>query len=241
MDKDKLLRQYLDGELSPDEEQKALHMIADDPEMRSMLRFEQKLADNVSVDTSLQEEVTVPEGFADRVMHSIEQKEQSTASESIFKKLKSWYRQLWIPQQVVWRPAYGFVIALLVIVSLGYPLILTQREVNMETPSENKQIQNLNNSVQQISAGPEEVMLRFVYIDENANSVALAGDFNNWEPTELTKQNVNGKTVWTVLVSMSRGEHNYMFVKNGEKWVTDPLAPVQRDDGFGNKNAVIYI
>lgn len=241
MDKDNLLRQYLDGELSPDEEQQALHMIADDPEMRSMLRFEQQLVDSLSVETSLKEEVKVPEGFSDRVMHKIEQKEQSTASESIIKKLKSWYRQLWVPQQVIWRPAYGFVIALLVLVSLGYPLILTRGEVNRKIASENPQIQNLNNSVQQVSSGPEEVMLRFVYIDENANSVAVAGDFNNWEPTELTQQNVNGKTVWTGLVSMSRGEHNYMFVKNGEKWVTDPLAPVQRDDGFGNKNAVIYI
>jgi hypothetical protein len=40
---------------------------------------------------------------------------------------------------------------------------------------------------------------------------------------------------------MDRGEHRYMFIKNGEKWVTDPLAPVQQDDGFGNKNAVIYL
>ncbi len=241
MDKDKLLRQYLDGELSPDEEQQALHVIADDPEMRSMLRFEQQLADSLSADTSLQTGFEVPEGFADRVMHRIEQKEQSSASESIIQKLKSWYQKLWIPQQVQWRPAYGFVMALLVLFSLSYPLVLTQVEIGAEETTETQQVQNLNDSVQQVSTGSEEVMLRFVYIDEQANSVAVAGDFNNWEPTELTKQNVNGKTVWTGLVSMSRGEHNYMFVKNGEKWITDPLAPVQRDDGFGNKNAVIYI
>jgi len=241
MDKDKLLRQYLDGELSLDEEQQALHVIADDPEMRSMLRFEQQLADSLSADTSLQTEFEVPEGFADSVMHKIEQKEQSSASESIIQKLKSWYQKLWIPQQVQWRPAYGFVMALLVLFSLSYPLVLTQVEIGAEETTETQQVQNLNDSVQQVSTGSEEVMLRFVYIDEQANSVAVAGDFNNWEPTELTKQNVNGKTVWTGLVSMSRGEHNYMFVKNGEKWITDPLAPVQRDDGFGNKNAVIYI
>jgi hypothetical protein len=40
---------------------------------------------------------------------------------------------------------------------------------------------------------------------------------------------------------MERGEHRYMFVKNGENWVTDPLAAIQQDDGFGNKNAVIYL
>lgn len=241
MDKDKLLRRYLDGDLSPEEEQQALHVIADDPEMRSMLRFEQQLSNSLSGNTSLQSEYPVPEGFADKVMYRIEQKEKSNASEGIFEALKSWYRQLWVPQQVQWRPAYGFVMVLLVLVSLSYPLILTQGELGRQPVSETEQAQNMNNSVQQVSAGPDEVMLRFVYIDETANSVAVAGDFNNWEPTELTKQNLNGKTVWTGLVSMSRGEHNYMFVKNGKKWVTDPLAPVQRDDGFGNKNAVIYI
>jgi len=241
MDKDKLLRRYLNGDLSPEEEQQALHVIADDPEMRSMLRFEQRLSDSLSGDMSLQDDYPVPEGFADKVMHRIEQKQGSSASEGIFEVLKSWYRQLWIPQQVQWRPAYGFVMVLLVLVSLSYPLVLTQGELGQQPASENQQVQNLNNSVQQVSAGSDEVMLRFVYIDENANSVAVAGDFNNWEPTELTRQSINGKTVWTALVSMSRGEHNYMFVKNGDKWVTDPLAPVQRDDGFGNKNAVIYI
>jgi hypothetical protein len=52
---------------------------------------------------------------------------------------------------------------------------------------------------------------------------------------------VNGKTVWTGLVPVSRGEHEYQFVVDGEKWVTDPLAPVKEDDGFGAKNAVLKL
>ena len=84
MDKDKLLRRYLNGDLSPEEEQQALHVIADDPEMRSMLRFEQRLSDSLSGDMSLQDDYPVPEGFADKVMHRIEQKQGSSASEGIF-------------------------------------------------------------------------------------------------------------------------------------------------------------
>jgi 1,4-alpha-glucan branching enzyme len=68
-----------------------------------------------------------------------------------------------------------------------------------------------------------------------------AGDFNNWDPDALTKQQVNGQNVWTGFFSMPRGEHKYMFVVNGEKWVTDPLANMYQDDGFGNKNAIIYL
>jgi hypothetical protein len=30
-------------------------------------------------------------------------------------------------------------------------------------------------------------------------------------------------------------------VIDGEKWVTDPLAPVKQDDGFSAKNAVLKL
>lgn len=237
MDKDKLLRQYLDDELSPEEEKEALHAIAEDADMRSMLRFEQRLSDSLSAGFTLDKQ-PVPEGFTDKVMHKIEQQEISSAEEGLFEKIRIWYQQLWVPKQVQWRPAYSFVLAFLLLVSFSYPLVMTQNSTPIK---QNENIEDLGNSVQQVSAEADEVMLRFVYIDEQAKSVAVAGDFNNWNPVELTKKNVNGKIVWTGLVSMSRGEHNYMFVKDGDKWVTDPLAPVQRDDGFGNKNAVIYI
>jgi hypothetical protein len=238
MNKDEILRRYLEGDLSPGEEREALHTIADDPEMRSLLRFEQKLSDSLAGDSLSFDESVVPEGFSAKVMHRIEAMETDAESVSFTDKIKRWYQQLWVPKEVQWRPVYGFVFALLVLFSLSYPLFITQTE---SSSNQEANLQNLNSSVQQVSSSSDEVMLRFIYIDEKANSVAVAGDFNNWEPVELSKQNVNGEQVWTGLVSMSRGEHNYMFIRNGEEWVTDPLAPVRRDDGFGNKNAVIYL
>jgi hypothetical protein len=32
-----------------------------------------------------------------------------------------------------------------------------------------------------------------------------------------------------------------MFVVDGKAWVTDPKAETYRDDGFGNKNAVMRV
>ena len=64
MNKDELLRRYIEGDLSPDEEKEALHIIADDPEMRSMLRFEHKLSDT-SFDELSYENTKVPVGFSD--------------------------------------------------------------------------------------------------------------------------------------------------------------------------------
>jgi hypothetical protein len=30
-----------------------------------------------------------------------------------------------------------------------------------------------------------------------------------------------------------------MFIEDGQRWVTDPLAAQTRDDGFGRENAVL--
>ena len=91
------------------------------------------------------------------------------------------------------------------------------------------------------STQEETVWIRFMYTDNTADSVAVAGDFSQWDPVSLSPRDVNGKTVWTGLVPVSRGEHEYQFLINGERWVTDPLAPVKRSDGFGAKNAVLNI
>ena len=154
----------------------------------------------------------------------------------VFETIKQWFEQLLSPRQVQLRPVYGLAAIILLVASLSFPLYLVQSEdsggVTGNIP---------DTSIQQVSSTSNQVWLRFVYIDEKAESMAVAGDFSNWEPIPLTKQMVNGEQVWTGLVSMNRGEHHYMFLKNGDQWITDPLAPVQREDGFGNKNAVIYL
>lgn len=237
--REELFQQYVDGELSPEEEKQALHEIAEDEELRSMLRFEHRLNDTLSA-TSFQFPTNpVPEGFPNRVMEEVYSIAESK-SLSFTDRLQAWYRRLWIPKQIQWRPAYTFAVAALLLFSLGYPLYMVQN-INTESPVITSNNPDFNDSVQQVSSQSDEVMLRFFYIDEEATSVSVAGDFNDWEPVEMTRKEVNGEQVWTGVVSVKRGEHNYMFVKDGEQWVTDPLAPVHRDDGFGNKNAVIYL
>ncbi|SHE46998.1 Glycogen recognition site of AMP-activated protein kinase [Fodinibius roseus] len=240
--REELFQQYVDGELSPQEEKQALHKIAEDDELRSMLRFEHQLNDTAFVALLQSEADPVPEGFSERVMQEVYGMGESSDSLGVTGRLQAWYRSLWIPKQIQWRPAYALAIAVILLFSLGYPLYMVQ-DMGNERPFASSESAGLNDSVRQISSGDggEEVILRFFYIDEEAQSVSVAGDFNDWEPVELTRQEVNGEEVWTGFVSVKRGEHHYMFVKNGEQWVTDPLAPVHRDDGFGNKNAVIYL
>ncbi|MCW9709101.1 hypothetical protein [Fodinibius salsisoli] len=242
MNKDELLRGYLEGNLSSEEEKRALHTIAEDEELRAMLRFEQRL-NEVSLDESLDyDREIVPENFSAQVMQQIALADE-IQSLSVYQQLKAWFRGLFTPKQIQWRPAYTFAMVVLALAAFLYPWYLTQQmKEDMPSFAENSESkEGVNGSVQQVSSGTEEVMLRFVYIDENANSMAVAGDFNDWEPVEMRSQQIDGKQVWTALVPMKRGEHHYMFVKNEDQWMTDPLATIQRDDGFGNKNAVIYL
>lgn len=237
MDYDKLLRKYLDGELSPEEEKEALHIIAEDSELRSMLRFEQQLNEALSSKGLSLDTPSVPDGFSYRVMQQVAADE--SASKGFLSKLEDWYREFIRPRNIQWRPVYSLAAALLLISAFVYPLFLANRP---GPPTEQAvSMQEMNQSVQKVSTEAEEVLLRFVYIDGDAQSVAVAGDFSNWKPIALNKQEVNGEQVWSGMVSLSRGEHHYMFVKNGNEWVTDPMAPVTRDDGFGNKNAVVYL
>jgi len=234
---EELLRQYIDGDLTPEKEREALHMIADDAEMRSMLRFEQKLNEASSGLRNLSG-AEVPVGFSDHVMSAIEADVVVDTENDLLTRLRALLGSILEPQSVQLRPVYAMAMVLAVILLVGLPYFGSQQSQQQiagePTTSESA-------TVQSVSDDGEQVWTRFVYIDKEAESVSVAGDFSNWEPIELTKKQLNGEQVWTGLVPMDRGEHRYMFVKNGEQWVTDPLATVQQDDGFGNKNAVIYL
>jgi 1,4-alpha-glucan branching enzyme len=83
-------------------------------------------------------------------------------------------------------------------------------------------------------------LVRFVFVDSGAASVALVGDFNEWTrgATQLKRSGAPG--VWTVSVSLSPGRHEYAFIVNGSRWVADPLA-VKSSDDFGTESSVIRI
>ncbi|MFL5528627.1 MAG: isoamylase early set domain-containing protein [Gemmatimonadaceae bacterium] len=83
-------------------------------------------------------------------------------------------------------------------------------------------------------------VVRFVFVDSNARSVELVGDFNEWArgSTELKQSGAPG--VWAVSVPLSPGRHEYAFIINGSRWVADPLA-VKSSDDFGTESSVIRV
>lgn len=83
-------------------------------------------------------------------------------------------------------------------------------------------------------------VVRFVFVDSNARSVELVGDFNEWArgATELKRSGAPG--VWAVSVPLSPGRHEYAFIINGSLWVADPLA-VKSSDDFGTESSLIRV
>jgi hypothetical protein len=95
-------------------------------------------------------------------------------------------------------------------------------------------IRSTPNGQQASASVPDTIhLMRFVFLDETAQSVFLVGDFNAWTngATPLETQGTDG--VWTVAVALPPGRHEYAFIVNnqeGQRWVADPLAPVVRDE-----------
>ncbi|RMH20445.1 MAG: glycoside hydrolase family 13 [Gemmatimonadetes bacterium] len=89
-------------------------------------------------------------------------------------------------------------------------------------------------------AGATEILVEFTLEAPGARSVAVSGDFNDWGD-DVVLEDVDGDGVWTGRVPLRPGVHKYMFVIDGERWVTDPKADRYEDDGFGNRNAVLAV
>jgi hypothetical protein len=88
--------------------------------------------------------------------------------------------------------------------------------------------------------GPQTVLARLAIRAPQAREVAVAGDFNGWNP-EASHLHRGQGGVWVLEVPLSAGRrYEYMFVVDGQ-WVTDPQAPASADDGFGGKNAVLQL
>jgi 1,4-alpha-glucan branching enzyme len=81
----------------------------------------------------------------------------------------------------------------------------------------------------------------FVGSFPGARSVEVVGSFNNWSRGALHLRDDNNDGIWHAAAVLPTGQHEYMFVVDGERWVSDPLAGRYVDDGFGvgRQNSVL--
>jgi len=86
-----------------------------------------------------------------------------------------------------------------------------------------------------------QVEVTFTISGINANQIAVAGDFNSWNTSANQLEDPDGDGIWTGKMQLKPGRYEYMLVVDEGKWVTDPNAKVYANDGFGGKNAVLFI
>lgn len=131
--------------------------------------------------------------------------------------------RLWAPRLVTvqLRPAYGLAAAaMLALLLITDPLGWTGPAPMAGDP-----------------AAPQ-VFVHFRLDAPRAAEVRLAGDFTGWKPAYALHETAPG--VWSVVVPLDPGVHDYAFVVDGERWLPDPLAP-QVDDGFGGTNSRLAV
>ncbi len=87
----------------------------------------------------------------------------------------------------------------------------------------------------------DRVVVHFVFHAPEANRVELVGDFTEWEPGRLHLAGPDEAGHWHARAELPAGRYEYLFLVDGRRWVTDPLAEAHRHDGFGNVNAVMNL
>ena len=79
----------------------------------------------------------------------------------------------------------------------------------------------------------------FTYVARGAKSVAVVGNFNDWDATKnvLTR---SSDSVWTGNIRLAPGRYEYQLVVDG-KWIADPNAQHSARDEFGGTNSVLIV
>lgn len=164
----------------------------------------------------LRKPVAGDDALDERIMHAV-----TARSTARWRRLARWLVR---PQQLALAPAVLAVIALAV-AGITFAVEHGIREVT---------------SADALSSDHPQ-LVQFVMVDSSASTVALVGDFNDWDPeaTSLAAEGANG--VWAVTVPLAPGRHQFAYLVDGEKWMTDRNAPTTRVDDFGKPNSVILV
>lgn len=87
----------------------------------------------------------------------------------------------------------------------------------------------------------ENGRLMFVFHDDSAQSVSVAGDFNGWSDVATPlKRNESG--LWFTEIKVQRaGRFEYKFIINGQRWIEDPSNGMKAPNNYGGLNSVLVI
>jgi hypothetical protein len=150
--------------------------------------------------------------------------------EAIGRRRIPWVRRLWqwmvSPRLVSVTPLKLVPVAgLLLLLAVGSGVLMFRREPPYAAREES-------------SSG---VPVQFTLALTGARSVAVIGTFNEWQEQGFRMRWDETRREWHLLIRVPAGRHEYAFLVDGERVVSDPVALFQQDDGFGNRNAVLIV
>jgi serine protease AprX len=87
----------------------------------------------------------------------------------------------------------------------------------------------------------ENGRLVFVYHDDAAVSVSLAGDFNGWNPSATPLVRDQSGLWLTEIDALKGGSYGYKFIVDEHRWVEDPSNGMKVPDNHGGLNSVLVI
>ena len=216
MEQQRLVQRFIDEELTAEERIALLVRLGREQALRDdVLELER-----LQLHVSRLERPVVPSRFVEQVMDRIE------PQPAVWQRLLG---GLWQPHTLRWNLA-GAIAAAVVLVTVVGGAALRQANVPPSTGS----------SSTAASPAGAPVLVRLVVLQPDARTVDIAGDFNGWDPSRTPLEHTaNG--AWTVTIPLQPGRYEYMFVVDGTRWVGDPFAVEDTDDGFGSRNAVLDV
>jgi chromosome partitioning protein len=73
-----------------------------------------------------------------------------------------------------------------------------------------------------------------------ADTIHIAGDFNNWQVDHGTMEKANRDSEWRLAVALNPGRYRYRLVVDG-KWITDPNNQYVETNQFGELNNIFEV
>lgn len=201
-----------------------VHAVLDGELPREVLSQEE-LARLIALESAVEEAARVlraapvPE-LSGRVMQALPPR--PAVRQSAWERVRRW---LWSPRELAltFRPAYA--LAGVAAAVLAGVLVVPRAVERAPAPVAE-------------APAPQRVYVQFRLDLADARRVELAGSFTGWEPRIELHQAAAG--VWSVLVPLRPGVHDYTFVVDGRRWVPDPSAPQVADD-FGGTNSRLFL
>jgi 1,4-alpha-glucan branching enzyme len=87
---------------------------------------------------------------------------------------------------------------------------------------------------------PVNAGIRFQLFYPDAETISITGTFNNWDP-KIHFLSETKPGYWSIVIPLSKGRYQYMFVVDQQIWISDPGAEIWIDDGFGQKNSLLVV